>query len=224
MGGAGKSMYERTSTGDYVEHVHFIYAGGAHGGNAFAVLVKKESRTTSDPTTTSTMRYNLFDHLGSITATTDENGNVQGPSAGADTTVFGYDPWGKRRSPDGRPAAETLNLQVGRREFTGHETIPEVGLINMNGRVYDQDLGRFLSGDPTVQFAANLQSYNRYSYVLNNPLSFTDPSGFGRIQQPSLGRQLAMYGVGLAAEVGAMAVCVYTDGVGCAAAQGAPLR
>ena len=134
--------------------------------------------------------------------------------------MFGYDPWGKRRSPDGRPATGTLNLQVGHREFTGHETIPEVGLINMNGRVYDPDLGRFLSGDPTVQFAANLQSYNRYSYILNNPLSFTDPSGFGRIQEPSVGKQLLMIGVGVAAEVGAIVVCVYTDGAGCAAAQG----
>jgi RHS repeat-associated protein len=221
MGGVGKSMYERTTTGDDIEHVHFIYAGGAHGGNAFAMLVKKESRTTPDATPTSSMRYNLFDHLGSITATTDENGNVQGPGAGADTTVFGYDPWGKRRSPDGRPAAGTLNLQVGHREFTGHETIPEVGLVNMNGRVYDPDLGRFLTGDPTVQFAANLQSYNRYSYVLNNPLSFTDPSGFARIHQPSTGSQLLAFGVTFAAEVGAMVVCAYSDGTGCPAAQGA---
>ncbi len=47
----------------------------------------------------------------------------------------------------------------------------------MNGRVYDPDLGRFLSADSIVQFPNNSQSYNRYSYVLNNPLSYTDPSG-----------------------------------------------
>jgi RHS repeat-associated protein len=213
MGSVGKSMYERTTTGDDIEHVHFIYAGGAHGGNAFAMLVKKESRTTPDATPTSSMRYNLFDHLGSIVATTDENGHVQGPGAGADTTVFGYDPWGKRRSPDGRPATGTLNLQAGHREFTGHETIPEFGLVNMNGRVYDPDLGRFLTGDPTIQFVANLQSYNRYSYVLNNPLSFTDQSGFG------LGRQLLTFAIGAVAEVGAIVACVYTGPAGCAAAQ-----
>ncbi len=47
----------------------------------------------------------------------------------------------------------------------------------MNGRVYDPQLGRFLSADPFIQFADNSQSYSRYSYVLNNPLSSTDPSG-----------------------------------------------
>lgn len=48
----------------------------------------------------------------------------------------------------------------------------------MNGRIYDPRLGRFLQADPFVQFAANTQSYNRYSYVLNNPLVYTDPSGY----------------------------------------------
>ena len=47
----------------------------------------------------------------------------------------------------------------------------------MNGRIYDPILGRFLSADTLVQFPGNLQSYNRYSYVQNNPLTFHDPSG-----------------------------------------------
>ncbi len=53
----------------------------------------------------------------------------------------------------------------------------------MNGRVYDPQLGRFLSADPFVQLPANSQSYNRYSYALNNPLKYTDPSGyfFGKV-------------------------------------------
>ena len=42
---------------------------------------------------------------------------------------------------------------------------------------YDPALGRFLSADPFVQFALSSQGYNRYTYVNNNPLSFTDPSG-----------------------------------------------
>ncbi len=53
-----------------------------------------------------------------------------------------------------------------------------VDLIHMNGRIYDATLGRFLSADPFIQDPNNLQSYNRYSYVLNNPVSATDPSGF----------------------------------------------
>ena len=47
-----------------------------------------------------------------------------------------------------------------------------------NGRIYDPLLGRFLSADTIVQNPTSLQCYNRYSYVMNNPLSFTDPSGF----------------------------------------------
>jgi RHS repeat-associated protein len=55
---------------------------------------------------------------------------------------------------------------------------PEFGLINMNGRVYDPYTSQFLSPDPFVQNPANPQNYNRFSYVLNNPLKFTDPSGY----------------------------------------------
>ena len=56
--------------------------------------------------------------------------------------------------------------------------IPEVGLIHMNGRVYDPILSRFVSADPHIQAEKNSQSYNRYTYVINNPLSYSDPSGF----------------------------------------------
>jgi len=48
----------------------------------------------------------------------------------------------------------------------------------MNARVYDPDIGKFLSADPTVQDLYDPQSFNRYSYVENNPLALTDPSGY----------------------------------------------
>ena len=48
----------------------------------------------------------------------------------------------------------------------------------MNGRIYDPTLGGFLQADPHIQAPKNSQNYNRYSYVLNNPLSYTDPSGY----------------------------------------------
>ncbi len=48
----------------------------------------------------------------------------------------------------------------------------------MKGRVYDPSIGRFLSADPHIQAPGNLQSFNRYSYVVNNPLSLVDPSGY----------------------------------------------
>ncbi len=51
-------------------------------------------------------------------------------------------------------------------------------LIHMNGRIYDNAIGRFISPDPVIQEPNNLQSFNRYTYVMNRPLSLTDPSGF----------------------------------------------
>ncbi len=59
-----------------------------------------------------------------------------------------------------------------------HEQLDSVCLVYMNGRVFDPEIGRFLSADPFIQDATNSQALNAYSYVLNNPLSFTDPSGF----------------------------------------------
>ena len=63
------------------------------------------------------------------------------------------------------------------RGFTGHEHLPLFGLINMNARLYDPALGRFLSPDPHVQMPDFTQNFNRYSYALNNPLRYTDPDG-----------------------------------------------
>ena len=64
------------------------------------------------------------------------------------------------------------------RGYTGYEHLDAFSLINMNGRVYDPWLGRMLSPDPIVQEPGNSQNYNSYSYVLNNPLKYTDPSGY----------------------------------------------
>jgi RHS repeat-associated protein len=64
------------------------------------------------------------------------------------------------------------------RGFTGHEHLDEFQLIHMNGRLYDQDLGRFFGVDPLIQFPSNSQSLNPYAYLMNNPLSGTDPTGY----------------------------------------------
>jgi RHS repeat-associated protein len=175
MGATGKSAYERTERGGETEHVQFIYAGDNHGGSAVAMRMLTTQGTSSP---TATTKFNHFDHLGSITAVTDDLGRLAGGTSGPEGGLMNYDAWGARREPDGRAApAASFPPPVGRRTFTGHEAMPSVGLINMNGRVYDPDLGRFLSPDPLVPFSADLQSYNRYSYVLNNPLRYTDPTG-----------------------------------------------
>ena len=101
------------------------------------------------------------DHLGGITALYN--------SSGTKVLAASYDAWGKRTVTTG-----TLEF---RRGYTGHEHIDGFDLINMNGRVYDPLIGRFLSPDMYVQLPGFSQSFNRYSYCLNNPLKYTDPSG-----------------------------------------------
>jgi RHS repeat-associated protein len=63
------------------------------------------------------------------------------------------------------------------RGYTMHEHLEEVGIINMNGRIYDPVLGRFLQPDNYVQSQMDLQTFNRYAYAHNNPLRYTDPDG-----------------------------------------------
>jgi len=214
MNPTGAALYERTSRGSEVEHVQYIYAGAAHGGGAFAVRVLTESSAAAPSLAT---RYHHFDHLGSITATSDEVGHVVGTTlGGSGATVMGYDAWGSRRNPDGSAApAGSFDVPLGRRGFTGQETIPTAGLVNMNGRVYDPALGRFLSPDPDLQSAADLQDYNRYSYVLNNPLRYTDPTGYRYFNATPY--QITMLGIGFAAAVG----CPFTGGATCGLAASA---
>jgi RHS repeat-associated protein len=68
--------------------------------------------------------------------------------------------------------------------FTGHESDGELGLVNMKGRIFDPKIGRFLTMDPVIQTPLSGQSWNPYSYVFNNPLSFVDPSGFDGEKEP----------------------------------------
>ena len=131
LGATGKSVYERTTKpGAATKHVHFVYAQSAHGGNAFALRVLEDSGAVT------ANRYYSFDHLGSVTAMSDDLGRVS--ASGSDATLLAYDPWGARRNPNGTAAnPASFNLPEGGRQFTGHEQIPNVGLVNMNGRLYD---------------------------------------------------------------------------------------
>ena len=138
-----------------------------------AVLVEEGSRKT--------IRFTHRDRLGSATTFLDHNNRV--------TAYRYYDPFGKPRVGDGslmreygmsaRLANNLLDSDMAtRRGFTDHEHLDEVEIIHMNGRVYDYNLGRFLSVDPIIQGVGNSQGINPYSYVMNNPLAFTDPSGY----------------------------------------------
>ncbi len=161
-------LYEKEElTGGAATHTHYISAGGS----TIAVF-KKEVDASETSVTSETLRYMHRDHIGSVTAITDGTTALL-------VEEFSYDAWGKRREESDWT---NVNFQITTLEtvrgFTNHEMLDDVGLIHMNGRVYDPDLGRFISADPYIQEPLNGQSLNRYSYVLNNPLSFTDPSGY----------------------------------------------
>lgn len=87
--------------------------------------------------------------------------------------------FGERREVAGNKAIPATGSEhtYTNKGYTGHEMLDKVGLVHMNGRLYDAELGRFISADPFVSGLGAL-SLNRYSYVNNNPLSFTDPSGY----------------------------------------------
>ncbi|NVK48485.1 MAG: hypothetical protein HWE09_01870 [Cyclobacteriaceae bacterium] len=96
-----------------------------------------------------------------------------------------FDAFGKPRTErlhDTQTSSEVLlnilNSEYSNRGFTDHEHFDSAQLIHMNGRAYDYNLGRFLSVDPFIQDPGNSQSMNPYSYIMNNPLAGTDPSGY----------------------------------------------
>ena len=101
------------------------------------------------------------DNIGSILSVIYEDG--------AKVFDASYDAWGRQTV-----TRNTIGLHRG---YTGHEMLSEFDIINMNGRLYDPVLGRFFSPDNFVQMPDNSQNFNRYSYCLNNPLKYTDPSG-----------------------------------------------
>lgn len=163
---------------------HYI----VQAGKAIGVLISSGPLPTlaagqSSPTVLVSISLNKVeywhkDHLGSLSATTDHLGQV--------TARYAYDPFGKRRFPDGNYDAAgqvvsdwtpTLNAGTAR-GFTGQEEMDDIGLVNLNGRIYDSSIGRFVQVDPIVSDIANLQAYDRYAYVNDNPLNATDPSGF----------------------------------------------
>lgn len=110
--------------------------------------------------------YLLRDALGSVTTISNDQGTIM--------EQYRYKPFGDQQIIKG----EKQNPPVTHQGFTGHEEVETMNLVHMNGRIYDPLLGRFLSADPFIQDPGNSQSLNRYSYCLNNPMAFTDPTGY----------------------------------------------
>ena len=150
-------LYETVTEDGVTKNYHYLTA--ANG--LFAIFVTSSNGEEA-------MYYTLKDHQGSLAAVIQPDGDVERLS---------YDAWGRRRNPDGF-GYDNVPIPMFDRGFTLHEHYDGFGLINMNGRMYDPAVGRMLSPDIVIQQEHNSQAYNRYSYCFNNPLRFTDPSGY----------------------------------------------
>jgi RHS repeat-associated protein len=170
--GKGALLYEkeiRQSDGR-IEHKHYVNGGSGLVG----VFVTKSVYAVGDGPQ---MRYYHRDHLGSIAVITNPSGAV--------LERLSYEAFGERRNANGTPqnrASPLIGITTDR-GYTAHEHLDELNLIHMNGRIYDPALGRFMTADLLLQAPDNLQSYNRYSYVFNNPLMYTDPSGYKSLRK-----------------------------------------
>jgi RHS repeat-associated protein len=157
-------LLEKVTNAQGTHYRHLI-----QGGQGTAAI---HSRTVGGGNATV---YLHRDHLGSPELITDSAGNeLIRPSFAA---------YGERRDGsdwDGAISSADLNTLAGisRRGFTGHEHLDAVGLIHMNGRVYEPVAGRFLSRDPFIDGVFSSQGINGHAYVHNNPLTLNDPSGF----------------------------------------------
>jgi RHS repeat-associated protein len=161
-------MFERVDTSTGSDYRHYIYAAG----RPVAVV----SRTTAG---TTTARALFADRQGSISSIITD-------STGTALVNESFTAYGNRREAstwNGAPTSTERTAMDGvtRQGYTFQTVLGSMGLNHMNGRVEDAITGRFLSPDPNVPDPGNTQSYNRYSYVNNNPLSQIDPTGFENI-------------------------------------------
>ncbi len=186
-------LEETLYLGSYEREIHSTKASAAaspvltrtvhrHSIGGFAVYTKTD--TAGTPGSLVRLSTILKDHLGStdVILTSTWNGST---FANPQTERQSFNPWGERRAADTQVTYRATDGDAFRtsaqdydRGYTGHEQLDDSGLIHMNGRIYDPELGRMLSQDPVVQVPEFSQNFNRYSYVLNNPLNLTDPTGF----------------------------------------------
>lgn len=162
----GKLFELVTFGGNSSNYRHYIMAGNE--------LVAIYSRTFLG---VNTLNYIQSDHQGSIASITTSTPAT--PYVNESFTAFGDRRNGETWSGAPTTADETAINAKSRWGYTGHTAIGvNMGLVHMNGRIEDAVIGRFMSPDPRGTIRGNTQSWNRYSYVNNNPLRFTDPTGF----------------------------------------------
>jgi RHS repeat-associated protein len=159
-GGTGERVKKRVYSGGNVTDTYYI---GDHfevkGGETIKYIFAGNLRVAQVKGTTRSFFHK--DHLGSSTVMTD--------ASGYELEYSDYAPFGSQRAYTGTNTSDY--------KYTDQELDAENGLYNYNARLYDPFIGRFISPDTIVPDPYNPQSLNRYTYCLNNPLNYTDPSG-----------------------------------------------
>ena len=174
---------------DKIDNVtrHYYYIYGSDGVVALQVSKSLPLKNDHIPVEqyTDSLYYIHTDHLGSYCAITNAKG-------GKVVQRNCFDPWGdfafknyplipkEDKSEEDTVCSRNitdLTFPITTRGFTGHEHYPEFKIINMNARLYDPVIGRFFSPDNYVVDNQHTQDFNRYSYCLNNPLKYIDPTG-----------------------------------------------
>jgi len=167
-----------TTTTHYIDKLYEIDNDGS-----WRAYIKDAAVLSYTPTRKHQLMFTLRDRLGSATTLADHNGQV--------VSRRYFDPFGRSSSAATSHSSDMANGNVSlskftdltetnryRRGFTDHEHLNEQQLIHMNGRMYDYNIGRFVSIDPFIQAPSSTQSVNPYSYIMNNPLAGTDPTGY----------------------------------------------
>lgn len=144
-----------------IREINYINTSTGH------TIVQLKDNKNNIPT--DSLYYIFKDHLGSYDRITNQLGQT--------VETYSFDAWGNRRQASDWTIKDVSETRLFTRGFTGHEHLDAFETINMNGRLYDPTIARFLSPDPYVASNTFTQDYNRYSYCRNNPLLYTDPSG-----------------------------------------------
>lgn len=154
-------LYEKRETPDATEHVFFVPGDGG--------IAAQVTRTVTGSVVTEDIVYFTRDHLGSSSAAFDQNGDAE---------VQVFDPWGERIYHGGASGALMSAVHHG---YTDQRHEDDLGWIDMNARMYDPAQRRFISADPLVADPLFSTGRNRFAYVLNNPLRYTDPTGLSGV-------------------------------------------
>ena len=138
--------------------IHYLY-----GGNGLAAIYVKTAGKD-------TLFAAVTDRQNSLTAVMDV--------ATSKIEKFSYKPWGMRRNPANWSENVVTDYSARfSRGYCMHEHLPQLGLINMGGRIFNERTNQFLSADPYRQAPESWLNCNRFGYCMNNPVMYTDPDG-----------------------------------------------